>query len=124
MLRRSFLLPQGGGGGGGGGALAATVRENPLQKYNPIANGYSLSTQRVTATGGTPPYTYAWARQSGSTDIGGGGGTDLETTFSASGDGSPVSSYSAVWRVTVTDDVAASVYVDFTVTFYFGLEAP
>lgn len=123
MLRRSFLLPPE-SGSGGGGALAATVRLDPLETYNPVASGYSTSEQRVFPTGGTPPYTYAWARQSGSTDIGGGGGTDPTTNFSASGDGSPSSTYSAVWRVTVTDDVAATVDVDFTVAFYFGIEAP
>lgn len=123
MLRRSFPLPPA-SGGGGGGALAVTVRLDPLESYNPLVSGYSTLTQRCTASGGTPPYTYAWARQSGSTDIGGGGGTADETTFSASGDGSPTSSYSAVWRITVTDDVAATATYDFTVTFYFGISTP
>lgn len=123
MLRRSFLLPPA-SGGGGGGALAATVTFSPLEKYNPVSSGSSNATQYSSATGGTPPYTYAWGRQSGSLDIDGGGGTDSSTIFSAVGSTDPTTTHTAVWRLTVTDAVAAVVTVDFTVTFYFGLEPP
>ena len=68
----------------------------------------------VTPTGGTSPYTYAWTRISGSTLITANSASAATTTFTgatlASG-----TTYSAVFRCTVTDNVAATKTVDVNV---------
>lgn len=68
----------------------------------------------VTPTGGTSPYTYAWTRISGSTLITANSASAATTTFTGSSLASGTT-YSAVFRCTVTDNVAATKTVDVNV---------
>lgn len=64
-------------------------------------------------TGGTAPYTYAWARVSGSTGPAVSDATRANPTWSGfAAEGSPET---AVWRLTVTDDASATATADITV---------
>lgn len=68
----------------------------------------------VTPTGGTSPYTYAWTRISGSTSITANTASAASTTFTGASLASGTT-YSAVFRCTVTDNVAATKTVDVNV---------
>jgi hypothetical protein len=68
----------------------------------------------VTPTGGTSPYTYAWARLSGSTSITANTASAASTTFTGASLASGTT-YNAVFRCTVTDNVAATKTVDVNV---------
>lgn len=68
----------------------------------------------VTPTGGTAPYTYSWVRNSGSTSIAVDSATAATTTFTGTSLASGTT-YSAVFRCTVTDNVAATKTVDVNV---------
>lgn len=95
-------------------ALGATASASSVSKTD---TGASITTASVTITafGGTSPYTYSWARNSGSTLISADSASAATTTFTgttlASG-----STYTAVFRCTVTDNVAATTTVDVTVS--------
>lgn len=67
----------------------------------------------VTASGGTSPYTYAWTKVSGDT-LTVTSATSASTTFS--GTPGANNTLQAVYRCTVTDDVAATTTVDVNVT--------
>ena len=72
----------------------------------------------VTASGGTPPYTYAWTRVSGASTITADSATAATTTFSCTGlDPSEVNE--AVFRCTVTDSAGSpdTATVDVSVRF-------
>lgn len=79
-------------------------------------SGTSVTTSSVTVTptGGTSPYTYSWTRISGSTAIAVNSATAATTTFTGSSLASGTT-YSAVFRCTVTDNVAATKTVDVNV---------
>ena len=68
----------------------------------------------VTPTGGTSPYTYAWTRLSGSTSITANSASAATTTFTGASLASGTT-YTAVFRCTVTDNVAATKTVDVNV---------
>ncbi|CAB4153242.1 Tip attachment protein J [uncultured Caudovirales phage] len=73
------------------------------------------SSATVTATGGTSPYTYAWTRLSGSTLITATTPSAATTTFT----GATLTSgttVTAVFRCTITDNVAATKTVDVNVS--------
>jgi hypothetical protein len=90
-------------------ASANPSGSNPQSITTPVA-----TTPTVTATGGTAPYTYAWTWVVGGTGITIVSPTASATRFSGTNalDGT-VKSGTA--RCTVTDDVAAEVYVDVAV---------
>ena len=75
----------------------------------------SLTTASVTGTpsGGTAPYTYSWAKQSGGS-ITVNSPTAATSTFVASGLASG-ENRTAVYRLTVTDALSATAYADLTV---------
>lgn len=117
MIRRSFPFPS-----GGGGALSVRVIRDPLETYTESSS--ASRTQTAVIEGGTTPYIASWTRVSGSTGIGIIPGT-TQCTFTASADLSrPVSAKSGVFQVEVTDAAYQTASVQFTVTFYFGLEEP
>ena len=95
------------------GALAASV--SPTWAYGSDAPGTVFSTSvTVTASGGTGPYTYAWAKKSGIGTITATDATSASTTFSGSLLAEQTRNH--IWTCTVTDDVAATTTVDVSVT--------
>jgi hypothetical protein len=95
-------------------ALSLTISPSSLTSSG---SNSSVTTASTTATpfGGTSPYTYAWTRQSGSTDIAVDSSTSATTTFTGTSLVSG-STYDAVFRCTVTDDAAATIYGDVSVS--------
>lgn len=96
--------------------LSASVSVGTISHvYSGSATATSESTT-VTATGGTPGYTYAWTRVSGSTDISADFASAATTTFSvvSMADGA---TKSAIFRCTVTDSTAATYTIDVSVGF-------
>lgn len=75
----------------------------------------------VTATGGATPYSYAWSKDSGSSEISVDDPTDDETTFSLAG-GVFGQVYSAIFRCTVTDDNGATTFA--LVSVFFQVDYP
>lgn len=107
----------------GGDALEVTIVPSPqAYGYNP-ADGPGVMTIGAEAfpTGGTAPYTYLWTRISGSTSI-----IIDDATLKAPGweytSSSLASVRSAIWRCTVTDDVAATAFAEITVKLQVGGE--
>jgi len=88
------------------GSLTATVAPSSVSKTDTGATIVTASVT-VTAAGGTPGYTYSWARTSGSTSITATSSTAATTTFTGSSLASG-STYSAVFTCTVTDSAAAT----------------
>lgn len=105
-------------------AKAASVAAGLSGSVNPssIQHDYSGSSSAtsesvtVTATGGTPGYTYAWTRVSGSSDISADSASAATTTFSVTSlaDGG---TKSALMRCTITDSAAATYTLDVAVQF-------
>lgn len=114
------------GGGSASSTVNASVTNGPLAasisstvwnwtKYgsNPA---HSSAAVLVTASGGQSPYSYAWQYVSGDTVITTGAPTSSSTTWTRSM--TTYSTYSAVWRCKVTDNLGAVVYGgNVTVTF-------
>jgi hypothetical protein len=91
------------------------VGASPSAVYGGYLGSSTVTTNAVTVTptGGTAPYTYAWAYVSGDTftiDA----STAATTTFTRTVGSSTM--YSAVYRCTVTDAAAATATIDVTVT--------
>lgn len=72
---------------------------------------------RIDVTGGIPAYTYSWIRLSGSSEIGISSLTSNVVRFNASGFAG--SSYSSVYRCTITDTSLSELTVDVSVRFSF-----
>lgn len=94
--------------------LGASALPSSIEKTATSASITTASTT-VTASGGTPPYTYAWVRQSGSTSLNVDSAAAATTTFTGSSLASGTI-YAAVFRCTVTDNVAATKTVDVSVS--------
>jgi len=94
--------------------LAASSDPSSLSKTDSGASITSANTT-VTATGGTSPYTYSWARTSGSALISANSASAATTSFTgttlASG-----TTYEALFTCTVTDNVAATATTTVTVS--------
>lgn len=86
--------------------LALSASPSSISKTDSGASITTASTT-VTATGGTTPYTYSWARTSGSTLIAANSTTSATTTFTGSTLASGTT-YDAIFTCTVTDNVAAT----------------
>jgi hypothetical protein len=95
-------------------ALSLSVSPSSLTTSGTSA---SLTTASATATavGGTSPYTYAWTRQSGSTSISADSASSATSTFTGTSLASGTT-YDAVFRCTVTDNVAATKTADVSVS--------
>ena len=96
------------------GTLGASANPTSLVKLDTTAN-ITTSSTTVTPTGGTSPYTYSWSRISGSTLITADSPTAATTTFTGTGLASN-NTYTAVFRCTVTDNVAATKTVDVSIS--------
>lgn len=100
---------------GAGGPLSASV--SPFSAYASATEAGQLTTNSVavTASGGTLPYTFAWARVGGSVTsaatVPAGATTAFRRTLVAD------KSVTETWRCTVTDDVSTSITVDVSATF-------
>ncbi len=94
--------------------LGASAAPSVIQKTDTGASITTASTT-VTATGGTAPYTYSWTRISGSSSISANSASSATTTFTGSSLASGTT-YDAVFRCTVTDNVAATKTVDVSVS--------
>lgn len=113
------------GGGGGGSSVTATISDgSPFgsvfspHSTAPLFRTVSTNSTTVTASGGTGPYTYSWARVSGDSAVNVSNASAATVTFSANvpRDGSR----SATWRCTVRDSLLATTFVDCSPSvFYF-----
>jgi hypothetical protein len=96
-------------GAAGGGALVATTNKSSVAGTRVGAGSVTTAIVTVTASGGTSPYTYAWTKVSGDTftvTAPTGAATAFQITVAVA------ETKSAVYRCTVTDDVAATYTVD------------
>jgi hypothetical protein len=87
-----------------------------ISAVNSGASASGTTTSSVitgTVSGGTGPFTYAWARVSGDTQITAGSPTAAATTFSATC--YDAVEFSTVFRLTVTDANGATATADITV---------
>lgn len=64
----------------------------------------------VTATGGTPPYTYAWQRVSGNPNTQADAPTASTTTWTFTGSGTMPPNKVSTWRCQVTDAASTTVH--------------
>jgi hypothetical protein len=98
--------------GSASSALAASVSESNLSATD---TGATVTTGSVTVTayGGTAPYTYAWTKASGDT-LSVSAASSAATTFAGTSMTAGLTK-SAVYRCTVTDNVAATTTVDVSV---------
>jgi len=94
-------------------ALNAAASPSSLSTSG-TATSLTTASTTVTPTGGTSPYTYAWTRLSGSTSIAANSASSATTTFTGTSLASGTT-YTAVFRCTVTDNVAATKTVDVNV---------
>jgi hypothetical protein len=115
----SAWVPSGNGAPGAAlnatSALNATVSLGSVYKLTTSAADNSASVT-VTASGGTPAYTYAWTRLSGATTITANSSTSATTSFNCTGLVAGEIN-EAVFRCTVTDSVSATDTVDVSVKF-------
>src|ERR1700675_5088058 len=92
---------------GGNKALSASANSNSASGSGSRTGGHgslAVSTSPhtvITAAGGTPDYTYAWAYLSGDTGLSATAPTAASTAFS--GTFTTVWIKNAVWRCTITD---------------------
>jgi hypothetical protein len=94
-------------------ALNAAASPSSLSTSG-TATSLTTASTTVTPTGGISPYTYAWTRISGSTSIAANSASSATTTFTGTSLASGTT-YNAVFRCTVTDNVAATKTVDVNV---------
>lgn len=94
-------------------AFTVTISAPALVTFSETLELLTSETVTVTPSGGTAPYGYAWAKVSGDT-LTVGAASAATTSFS----GTPEfnSSLSAVYRCTVTDNVAATASVTVAIT--------
>lgn len=111
---------------GGGSGLSATV--SPGSVSGLVVDDATFVTvtsnsATVTATGGAGPYTYAWARVTGSSAVSATSPAAATTTFSAT---VPLWGMRlATMRCTITDSLSATVTVDVVVElFHNGTGSP
>lgn len=95
--------------GSGGGYSPVTGSDDVVHTEGAPASGPDTTTgqMRAIVTGGTPPYTYAWIKRSGSARISADNPTGSATTFTidAGAYGSPVT---ATYDCEVTDALSAT----------------
>ena len=105
---------------GDDGGLAVTANNVTKTSSGFAASGTVTSTQLPNANpvGGSSPYTYVWARISGSTAPAVSSATARNPSWSGTVTDGVVEA--AVWRVTVTDALSATAEVDITVTLIWG----
>ena len=97
-------------------AADGTFTNNPASN-SPATRSVASNSVTASPSGGTPGYTYSWARVSGSTDITASAPTSESTNFSAT---VPVSTtLQATFRVTVTDSLGATATRDVVVTLIY-----
>lgn len=106
-----------------GPALSATVSASSASQTGIGTGPFTTPTVAVSPTGGTPGYTYAWARVSGDASISISSSTSQTPSWSASG--TPTQTKVAVWRCTVTDSVLGTAVAtpDVTVSITFNNSA-
>lgn len=100
--------------------LTLSVNNSTVSGSRSGVGNVTTNAATVSVLTGTPAYTYAWAKLSGNTftiDS----PTAASTTFSSTLTTAP-SSYSGVYRCTVTDSAANSSYIDVTVNMTSGAE--
>lgn len=113
-------------GGGGGGALSATASDGSVtgsvfmaEPADPFKTVVSNSTT-VTATGGTGPYTYSWARITGASAVNVSNPANPTVSFNANVNKN--GARSATYRCVVTDAVSATTFVDVSVFLEYNTD--
>ena len=91
-------------------AVNVTANDAGFGSTGPVG---PTGTPNTTPSGGVGPYTYSWARISGSTVPGASSLTAQNPTWSA---GSVNFTQTAIWRVTVTDSLGATAMAEISVT--------
>lgn len=97
------------------GALTASASPTSLYEQSPGPGAITTDTVTITPSGGTGPYTYAWAYLSGYVSFTVSSATAAAVDFTSLSL-NPGQSRSGVWRCTVTDNVAATFEVDVAIT--------
>lgn len=97
-------------------ALGVTLDKSSIPHAFSSSATATSAAATATPTGGTSPYTHAWTRVSGSTDITADSASAASTAFSVTGmtDGA---TKSAIFRDTVTDNVSATATADVSIEF-------
>ena len=97
-------------------SVAGMIANNPPSN-SPASRTVNSSTVTATPANGTGPFTYSWARISGSADVSAGSPTAATTGFSGTVGINQL--ISATFRVTVTDALSATATADTTVTLEY-----
>lgn len=87
------------------GALSATANQSAVYGHGVAGATITTTSVTITPTGGTGPYTYAWAKQSGD-DVTIDAAAAATTTFSKTGVAGQY--FNGTYCCTVTDSVAAT----------------
>ena len=107
----AWVPPTGGASGGGSGApsgvFAVTLDTNYLSAVQENGVGITLGAVTAFPVSGTEPYSYAWTRVSGATDITADTPSASSTSFTVIAGTDSVKT--ATFVCTVTDDTTASV---------------
>lgn len=110
-------------GGGGGTGLSAVISDGTPSgsvfdpEPAPLFRTVFSNSTTVTASGGTGPYTYSWARVSGDSAVLVSNNTSNVVSFSANV--AKNSDKSATWRCTITDSLMATTTVDCSITLTY-----
>lgn len=99
-----------------GGELDLSVSPLGISEVAGTSSG-TTSPATVTATGGTTPYTYAWTKVSGSTEMGITSASSASTTFSYSFRTQGL--FSATFKCTVTDNAGFEEEITIGVTLIY-----
>lgn len=99
---------------GGGGSLSAFALPDYVSGARSVVASVSVTTEPTTvyATGGTPPYSYSWVKQSGAGTWFASTPSQATTNFTRNSVPQGLSGFASVWRCTVTDSLGATATVD------------
>ena len=103
------------GRAGGPLKVSSAPGNEAVNIFGGVGGNAASTSQVVTATGGTPGYTYLWTYRSGSSYVINNGTTQAGAFFSTSL--TPNQFKTGVYRITVTDAATTTAFADYTITF-------